>query len=354
MDEKLVSTEDLRKICCSVLKASGASGHEAGVVADSLVESSLMGVDSHGIALIIQYVDELEKGIIKPGAPVEIVKETAQSALVDCGFNFGPVGASKMVELCIDKTRNLPIACVMNQRSHHTGRIGAYVQRLAEKGLVGIAFGAASTKYGKGASVAPWGGGQGRLGTNPLAYAVPTDGLPILFDVSTASIAKSRLSVLQKLGTPVPPGFILDRNGESTTDPASVLDGGGSILPFGGEQGHKGYGLALLCELLASGLAQDVNPAEDAGTRYCNSLFLIAIDPNAFSGSESFRHETTRISEYVKSSRPVTTGRPVLIPGEKEFTVMEQRKKEGVPVPLEIWNTIIEIAYRLGIQPPFA
>ena len=213
---KTFPAEDLRALGEELFVACGAPKEEAAIVVNELVEASLMGLESHGVTRYIWYTEEVLNGHIKPGAPIRVLKETPTLAIVDCGYNFGAVGATRMVEIVGDKARQSGIAFVVSQHCHHIGRLGAYVQKAAEQGLFCLAT-ANSSKHGHW--VVPWGGCEGRLATNPLAYGVPTSGRPVVMDMSTSMISEGKIRVLMHEGKPVPEGRILDANGKPTTDP---------------------------------------------------------------------------------------------------------------------------------------
>lgn len=325
--------------------AAGAPPEDAAVVANELVDASLMGLDSHGITRFIHYMDEIRMGRLKPGAPFKIVKETACSAIVDCGFNFGPVTAVKMTDIVCAKAETNGLALVISRHCHHVSRLGAYVQKIAERGLFG--FGTAnSSKHGH--FVVPWGGRDGRLATNPLAYAAPVaGGHPVVLDMSTSMIAEGKIRVLMHQGKPVPTGCILDGEGRPTTDPKAFYGPPrGTILPFGSELGYKGFGLSLLVEMLSSTLAGEA--VEDEFT-YMNGLALLAINPDAFCGRERFATLVRDLSAYITSSRPAEGSREVVMPGEYDFRTKAKRLKEGIGVADETWRLIVEAGAKVGL-----
>lgn len=342
---KIFPADELRKIGHEIFMACGAPAEDAAVVVDVLVEASLMGLESHGVTRYIWYVEEVLNGRIKPGAPIRVVKETLTMAMVDCGFNFGPVGATRMVEIVCDKARQSGMAFVVSQHCHHVSRLGAYVQKAAERGLFCLAT-ANSSKHGHW--VVPWGGREGRLATNPLAYGVPTGGRPVVLDMSTAMISEGKIRVLMHEESSVPEGCILDAEGHPTTAPRAFYGPPrGTILPFGSKLGYKGFGLGLLVEILSSTLAGEAITDE---YRYINGLALIAIHPDPLCGEERFRHLMDDLCAYITTTPPAPGHKEVVMPGALDFRTRERRLSEGIPLPDETCRQIIETAKRVGVR----
>jgi uncharacterized oxidoreductase len=340
---RTLSADDLRRIGIELFTACGAPADEAAIVAEELVEASLMGLDSHGVMRYVWYVEEALGGKIKPGAPVRIVQETPSTAIVDGGFNFGPVSARRMVEIVCEKAEQVDLACVVSQNSHHVGRLGAYVQKVAERGLFGLAT-ANSSKHGH--YVVPWGGREGRLATNPLAYAAPTRGRPVVMDMSTSMIPEGKIRHLMHQGKPVPPGCIQDAEGNPTIDPHRFYGPPhGTIMPFGSELGYKGFGLGLLVEILSGLLAGMSTPVDYP---YVNGLWIMAVNPVAFCGTERFAGLMEELSAYMTTTPPAPGYQEVVMPGTLEFRTREQRLAEGIPVAEETWQQIVAVAERLG------
>lgn len=341
----LFTADFLRHVGIALFTACGAPADEAAVVAEELVEASLMGIDSHGVIRYIWYTEEAIVGRIKPGAPIEVVKQSANTAVVDFHGNFGPVGARYMADLACDKAREADIACIISKHAHHVGRLGSCVQRLAERGMIGLAV-VNSSKIGH--NVVPWGGRAGRLATNPLAYAVPTAHHPVILDMSTSMIAEGKIRVLLHQGKDVPPGCILDADGRPATDPRLFYGPPrGAILPFGSELGYKGFGLALLVEILGGALAGE--RISDEGGAYINGLNLIAINPEAFCGTARLLELMEEMTAYITDTPPADGFAEVVMPGAYDFRTKERRMREGIPVPEETWKQIVEAGNRVGL-----
>jgi uncharacterized oxidoreductase len=342
---RLLPFDHIVRIGSALFEATGAPPAQARLVAEGLATSSAMGHDSHGAIRIPEYVERVARGTIIPGAKVEVEQSADGTAIVDCGHNFGAVGAHFATATAINLARDHKVACVVTRRCNHVGRVGAYVQAAAECGLIAIAT-CRSPVHGH--FVLPWGGSEGRLGTNPIAYAVPTGGDPIVADISTCVAPEGKIRVYKNQGKPVPEGWIVDAHGRATTDPAAFYGPPrGAILPLGGPAGHKGYALGLLVEILGSALA-GLAPTDPAVLG--NGLCFLVVDPGAFCPIESFRSLVDQTVAYVKSSQPSAAGGEVLVPGEIEFRTLRRRMVEGIPVDEPTWEAIHHAARELQVD----
>jgi uncharacterized oxidoreductase len=314
-------------------------------MAESLTTSSLMGHDSHGVIRIPEYIELVARGTIVPGAAIQVERTTGGAAVVDCGWNYGAAGAHIAIATGIELAQQHKVACVVTRRCNHIGRVGAYVQKAAERDLIAIAT---CNSPIHGHFVLPWGGTQGRLGTNPIAYAVPTHGDPILADLSTCVAPEGKIRVYKNRGKPLPEGWIVDAQGRPSTDPDAFYGPPpGAILPLGGPAGHKGYALGLLVEILGSPLAGlgTTDPAVVG-----NGLCFLVVDPQAFGPIELFKSLVDSTVAYMKSSNPGDGVGEVLVPGEIEFRTRRRRMQEGIPVDDPTWQAIQECARRLQVD----
>jgi hydroxycarboxylate dehydrogenase B len=341
---KNFTADYLRKTVTEIFVGCGCPLSEAAIVADDLVESNLLGYDSHGITRCGTYVEFVFIGRTKPGAPLRILKETPTTAIVDCGLNFGQVSATKIVDLAVGKAKQSGLAYVVSKNCCHVGRLGSYVQKAAEQGLMAIAT-CNNRKIGH--HVAPWGGREGRLGTNPLAYAAPTKGWPVVLDMSTCTIPEGKIHLAKEEGKTIPPGCIRDAAGNPTTDP-KVFYGPpmGTILPFGAEFGYKGYGLSMMVEILGGIMAGEDATIDQPGA---NGFAMIAIDPDAFCGVKSFTDLVDRLCAYQMSSAPAPGFNEVVVPGIYDFRMREKRLANGIPVDDNVWKVVVEAAKRVGV-----
>ena len=262
---KLFSADYLRKFATDFFTACGSPPAEARLVADNLVESNLMGYDSHGVMRCIEYLRCVKDGRVKPGAPVKIIKESPSTAVVDCGLNFGPVSMNVMVDVGCEKAKTMwnHLRFEQEQLSTSAG-LGSYVQKVAERGMFGFL---SCNMRQKVHVVVPLGGRDGRLGTNPLAFAAPTKGWPVVLDMSTCMIAAGKIDMALFEDKQLPEGCIQDEDGNPTTDPKDFYGPKGELLgtmlTLGSPRfGYKGYGLSMMTEILGGMLG-----GEDATRR---------------------------------------------------------------------------------------
>ncbi|MSO21816.1 MAG: Ldh family oxidoreductase [Acidobacteria bacterium] len=336
----------VKRFCESVFVACGSPADEATLISEHLVSANLMGFDSHGIIRICQYLADVKKGRIVPGAPVTIASETDNTALLDCGWNFGQVGGFRALQRAIEKAQTHHISMVVTRRCGHAGRLGAYTQAAAEQGFIALGF--CNSPPGDGHFVVPWGGREGRLSTNPISFAIPCGNeVPILSDFSTAQTPEGKLRLYLNQKKPLPPGWIVDAQGNPSTDPADFYGPPrGAILPFGGELGYRGFALGLLVEALGGLLAgtSAVKPLPG------NGLGLIVIKVSAFLPQAEFAALTEELRTYVKSCPPSAGHQEVMLPGEPDFRVFDDRTINGIPVDEQTWEQICRCTEPIGVR----
>jgi len=342
---RLIPYERLAQAGTALFEAVETPACDAALIAADLVTNSLMGHDSHGVMRIPEYLDLVKRGGITPGAPITVQRTSATTAVVDCGHNFGPVGARRAMEAAMAIAGEQNVACVITRRCNHVARLGTYVQAAADNNLVGVAT---CNSPVHGHFVLPWGGKEPRLATNPLAYAVPTSGDPIVADFSTSVVPEGKIRVYRNEGKQLPPGWAVDAGGRPTTDPAAFYGPPrGSLLPLGGAAGHKGFALGLLVELLGSALA-GIGPTDpNVGG---NGVCFLAINPAAFLPIERFKKLVDETVAYMKSSPPTEGFDEVLVPGEWEFRMRRQRLQQGIPVDVTTWRALVEHARDLQVE----
>jgi hydroxycarboxylate dehydrogenase B len=308
---------DLKLLGSSVLARLGAPPAAAEKVAEHLVTAHLMGLVSHGVIRFPQYANDISAGRIRATAEPQVVASTATTAVVDGGSGFGQLTASAATNAAVDRAREAGVAVVATRRCNHVGRLGAFVEQAARGGVIAIAVAAIPRS---GHFVVPWAGIDGRFGTNPIAYGFPTSGDPIVGDFATSVIPEGRVRTARNKGAELPEGAVVDAEGRPTRDPKAFYGPPrGALLPFGGVVGHKGYGLAMLVELLGATLLGDSTSDDE---RSINSFTIIAIDPAAFGPSAEVTAASDALVAYVRSSRPAPGVSAVQVPGEPEFTAL--------------------------------
>lgn len=343
-----VSPDSLRQFTESVFRAAGTPEEPARVVADALVLANLMGHDSHGVIRIPQYVRMLQDGQIRPDAQPQVVVDLPALAVVDGGWGFGQVIGRMAAALAVEKAKAAGVGVVAVRGANHTGRIGEYPERIARAGLVGIAFSNATAEL-----VAPFGGVRPRLSVGVLAASAPRpsaaegDVSPFLLDMACSVIPEGKARVYRNRGLPMPEGAALDAEGRLTTDPNAFYGPPlGMLLPLGGPVAHKGYGLGLLCEILAGGLSGSGCSGEP-DVPWANGLLLLALSPSAFGPAEAFEERVESLLGRMKTCPTALGVEEVLIPGEVEARTA-QRRRQGIPLDEETVAQIRETARRVG------
>ncbi|MXY26939.1 Ldh family oxidoreductase [Candidatus Poribacteria bacterium] len=337
----------LQKITADIFEARGVPSHEASIVAELLVASNLAGHDSHGVIRIPQYIGLIESGLIQPGAPMEIERESASHALINGNWGFGHVIAQKAMSLAIEKAKSSTISAISVYNCNHIGRIGSYPLMAAEAGMVGITMVNAG---GTALYVAPFGGRDGRLATNPIAIATPTrNGHPILLDITSSVVAQGKIRVAVNRGDSVPLGWLINNEGEPTQNPRDLMETPpGALLPLGGIAGHKGYALGLMIDILGGALS-GAGCSGSGNTRLQNGVLMIALDIANFTPLEDFYDHVDGLVDHVKAAPTAPGFEEILTPGEIEARQTEDRLREGIPIDDETWRQIQETAAEVGI-----
>ena len=343
------SIEYLRQVGAAIFAAAGAPPAAAEVVAELLADANAVGHDSHGVIRIPQYISTIEKGEIVPHAEVEVVRQTAAAAVLDGHWGFGQVVMNQAVEMGLERAGHCGVAAITVKNSNHIGRLGSYVERVATANMIGLLC---ANSHGGGASVAPWGGIAGRLGTNPLAGGWPDgEGGALVLDITTSVVAEGKVRVKRNRGEPVPEGWIIDAAGQPSTDPADFYDEPrGSLLPFGGVMGHRGYGLGVVVELLGGALS-GAGCARGRKARIGNGCFLLVIDIGHFQPLAEYAAQVRAFAAYLRASPKAAGVAAILLPGEVEKRA-RQRRQAGVVVEEETWRQILDCAQRVGATLP--
>jgi LDH2 family malate/lactate/ureidoglycolate dehydrogenase len=340
-----IAAERLQKIGAALLVGAGASRDEADTVARGCVAANLAGHDSHGIILIPTYVERIKIGHIVPGAPFKIVQESPTTTVIDGHWGFGFVVNEKAMRLTIEKAKSANVAAATVFRQSHVGRLGAYPLMAAQAGMIGIAT-ADSGRSPK--AVAPFGGREARLGTNPISIAVPSDlPGPLCLDMATSAVAVGKLTLAQARGEKIPLGWIVDSEGKHTTDPARFRPGG-ALLPLGGTEGYKGSGLAVIVEILC-GLLTGLGFGVEPSGRHNDGCFLAVFKVDAFRPLVEFKREVAEFARYLKET-PLSEGSTgVFYPGEVEYLREQERRKSGVEIEDATWKKLRTLASELKL-----
>jgi uncharacterized oxidoreductase len=332
-DQRVLKASTARRIVVDVLEAYGSAPENAAVVADHLVTSDLAGVRSHGFIRLPQYVAEILNGETDPVARPVRKSGGAGRTELDAARCFGQVAGVEAADQAEAAAKATGLGLVTVHEAGHTGRIGAYAEQLGERGCLAVVVCSGARM---GHRVAPFGGREARLATNPIAFGIPSSSDPIVGDFSTAVAPEGVIRVLRNLGMPAPDGTLLGPDGLPTTDPSVLYeDPPGTILPLGGMQlGHRGFGLGLLVEALATLLARDQTDDQE---RKGSNLAVLAISVDA-----EFASRTDRLIEYARSAEPIDPAVPVMLPGEREYR--RRRQSQSVLVDQRTWEQVTAFA----------
>lgn len=342
---QVVKPDRLTRICAALLRAAGASEDEAQAVATGCVNANLAGHDSHGVIVIPGYIDSMKAGDIVPGAEWTIVRESPTTAVIDGHWGFGFHVNAKAMALTIEKAKTTNVAACAVFRQSHVGRLAAYPLMAARAGLVGLAA-ANSGRLRK--YVAPFGGREARLGTNPISIAVPSDlEAPFLLDMATSAVAASKLQLAIARGEEIPKGWMIDAEGRPTTDPRDYYKGG-VLLPLGGSEGYKGSGLAAMVELLCGLLTGPDFGVEPRG-RENFSCFMTVFNVAAFCPLDQFKKEVADFARYLKSAAPSEGSSGVFHPGEVGHLREQERTANGIEIENATWEKLRTLARDYGL-----
>lgn len=333
----------LKTYVTKILLALETPADLADLMADSLVGSSLTGHDSHGVTLLPSYAGQIRAGSLKPAARPTVEPATGMLATlsIDGAFGWGPVAAFLATDQVIARAQQFGISAAVVRHCNHIGRVGQYGERMAAQKLIGIAT------CNSGSGVAPFGGVKPLLGTNPIVIAVPRPGdqAPVLFDGSTSVVAGNKVRVQLDKGQPTPAGWILDRQGQPTTNPEDFF-AGGALLPLGG---HKGYALGVMVELLG-GILSGTSASFLPDFKGTNGVLIMALRPDAFIPLGEYLAQVERVCTTLKATPSSDPTRPVLLPGEPEQLARQERTVNGIPMPEAAWQALQELAQSLGVD----
>lgn len=332
----------------ALLTAAGVEAGKAQVTAEILVEADLMGHDTHGLALLGPYLNELANGAMKPAGEPLLVNQRPATQVWDGQRLPGPWLIVKAMDTCAEMARTYGTGTVVIRRSHHIAALAAYLKRATDQGLLMLLY----CSDRNSASVAPFGGRDPVFTPNPMAFGIPTGGEPILVDVSCSITTNGMSGRLAKEGKRFPGPWLLDDEGRPTDDPRFGLPGGGgSIQLLGGmDAGHKGYGLTLLVEALTGGLAAHgrADPKEGWGA----TVFVQLLDPEAFGGLEGAARQLDFVAAACHASAPRVPGQPVRLPGERGLARRAAQLRDGVELHASIRPLIAPWEQKFGIAAP--
>jgi len=347
---RTISAADLRARVAAIIAAAGSTAEEARQVADNLVLANLSGHDSHGVGMVPRYVDAVLEGGLHPNASAKATLDAGSLLSFDGARGYGQVVGEQAMRAGIARTKEIGSCVLSLANAHHLGRIGQFAEMAVAQGLVSIHFVNVLSRP----VVAPWGGADGRYGTNPCCIGIPLQGRePFVLDFATSRVAQGKMRVAYNEGRQVEPGLLIDERGHPTTNPRVVVvpqgqpDAAtpgaglfGALLPFGE---HKGYGLAIACELLGGALTGSGTwhrPA-DTARAVVNGMLTILIDPQRLGTADKFEQEALAFVDWLKKSPPAPGSEGVLLAGEPERAARADRERKGIAIDDTTWDEIV-------------
>jgi hydroxycarboxylate dehydrogenase B len=308
------------------------------------VGANLSGHDSHGVGMVPRYVEVLQAGDLFLNRRPGVVLQAGALTVLDGGMGLGQVAGFETMRVAIAQAQAHGVALTGLRNSHHLGRIGHWAEQACAAGLVSLHF----VNVISAPMVAPWGGGDARLVTNPVAIGVPRPGqAPLLLDFATSRLAVGKVRVAYNSGKPLPPGALMDAHGRPTTDPAHLFEPPlGALLPFGE---HKGSGLALMCEILGAALiGGPVLDAPPASRRIVNNMLTLTIDPARLGVGGTLQADIDRLLAWVRASPPAQEADGVIVAGEAESRARQERAS-GIAIDATTWRQLADAAARVGL-----
>ena len=347
----VISAAALTSFSTDLFVAAGVPRPQAELVSTCLVGANLRGYDSHGVMRIPFYIGAIKDGRVQPNSTLTVEHETPAALVCDGGWGLGQVLVQDLLGRLIVKAKVLGIACGTLRQTAHIGRVGEYAEVAAEQGLATIIF---ANGHGSGQRVAPVGGKRPRLGTNPLCIGVPggKDG-PFILDFGTSATAEGKVRVKKIAGEQVPLGWILDPDGKPTTDPNQLYgDPPGTILPMGGDQAYKGFGLSYMIEMLCGGLSGGLCAYPNAPPPVGNCALFIVLNPELLGGAEKLATQVRQLETYVRAVPCKDGVDKVTLPGDPERAVFATRNSGGIPLDDGNWSALTKLASELGTAVP--
>ena len=355
-----IKPEKLEEFMHNVFCELGVPTADAAICANVLITSDLRGIESHGIGRLRMYVDRIHKGLVEPIASPEIIRESPTTALIDGQHGIGMVIAHQSMILAIEKANAYGMGSVAVRNSTHFGIDGYYPLMAIDAGMIGMSFTNARP------SVSPTFSTQPAMGTNPIAFGVPTDEeFPFLFDAATSITQRGKIEVSNRKEVPVHPGWVIDQNGKPMDNPTAILDSlvakNASLLPLGGateELGsHKGYGLSVMVEILSSALQSGAFLFELSGltkdgkeTRFRVGHFFMAIKIENFLPLDEFKRNVGNLLRELRSLRKAPGQNRIYTAGEKEYINEKRIRSEGVPINENLKKDLVHVQDLLNIK----
>ena len=330
----------------AIVAAGGSDAREARIVAENLVTANLTGHDSHGIGMIPRYVESLKEGGLRPNCHPVVKFDGGALVALDGQAGYGQVIGQEATAIAIGRAQAHGVAVMALANSHHLCRIGQWAEQAVAQGLVSISFVNVISR----SIVAPFGGSDARFGTNPCTIGIPLEGQPpFILDMATSGVAQGKVRVAHNKGETLPPGLLLDDKGNPTQEARfGVVEPYGALTTFGL---HKGFGLAVVCELLGGALSGGGtwHTTDRSKKRVLNGMLSILIDPKRLGTAPAFAQEAAAFIDWVKRSPPAPGHDRVRIAGDPERETRARREKAGIAVDANTWQEIHVAGAKLGV-----
>jgi ureidoglycolate dehydrogenase (NAD+) len=344
----VVGEHEARSLSRVALTQAGLPAADAEMVADALVDTSLRGIDTHGLRLLPQYLDELATGVANAEARIRVIQDRGAGLLIDADGALGVLAGLAAARTAAERARQFGVAAVGIRNSNHFGAASVYTRRLARDGLVGMAVTSAASR------VAPHGGVEPLFGTNPISVAAGGEGDEFALDMATSQVCFGEIKHRRAQRRPLDSGWVTDADGRPTTKPDEAY----ALSPLGG---YKGQGLAMAVSLLAGVLTGapldwqlsqvgEGTPGQGRGVGH----LLLALDPHAFTGHRNFSAGLADLLGTVRAATPANRSQPVLAPGDPQRAHEHERWQHGIPLDAKTADVLTALATSLRVAGPTA
>ncbi len=346
MSETIIERSRLSSFVAAVFVKAGVPEDEAALIAESLTEADLTGVESHGVSRVPIYLKRIELGIVNAVAKLDIVADLPGALVLDGCNSMGIVTGVRAMDMAIDKAETSGSVFVTVRNSNHFGTAAFFTQRALARGMIGYAGSNAPS------TMAPWGGIKPYMGTNPFSIAFPAGKeQPIVMDMATSVVAQGKIILAGKEGKPIPFGWAISKEGDPTDDPKTALEG--TVLPFGGP---KGYAVSLMLDVLSGVLS-----GAAFGPYLCNMWndfknpqnvghYFTVLDVKKFLPLDEFKQKMDTMIRDIKTSPRAKGVEEIFLPGELEYRKREKRLAEGIPLGQKTFSDLAEIGARMNIH----
>ncbi|GAA5162603.1 Ldh family oxidoreductase [Pseudonocardia eucalypti] len=344
--EQRVSAERLAEFAARVLRACQVPPADAELVADSLVAADLWGHQSHGVLRLGWYVDRLRSGVMNTRTEPELVVDAGAVATLDGGDGVGQVLAARAATEAIERAGRHGVGVVAVRNSNHFGTAAYFTRMAPPRGCIGLLATNAS------AAMAPWGGREKRVGSNPWSIAAPLGGQrQLVLDIANTAVARGKIYLADNRGEPIPAGWAMAADGRPTTDPREAI--AGLIMPMAE---HKGYAISVMMDVLAgvltgSGFGAGIKGPYQAAERSGAGHLYLALDIAAFLPVEEFVRRANQLVDELKATPPAPGASPIRYPGEGEMLAEQRHRAAGLELPAQTVADLDRVAAELGLRP---